>query len=264
MSGSDGKDVGALLKRLRGEYGQSSPVDATPVLPPIDVAEPILGEFLRAFLSWECTGSRAQIALKRIEDSVVDFNELRICLPDELIRLMGERYPRVEERALRVRASLNDLYVRQHSVTLEHLRDLPTKDARGFLESLDGVPRYVSSRVLLICLGGHAAPVDGRICRRLVEAKLVDDAATPEVAASMLEKKTRPDDLPDLYRLLQAWADDAPVTAAESTAESHGRNGKRETKANSTAAGAEGSRKKPRSAAGSGKEKATSKKKADS
>lgn len=264
MSGSDSKDIAGLLKRLRGEYGQSGPVDSSPVLPPIDVAEPILGEFLRAFLAWESTGSRAQVALKRIEDSVVDFNELRICLPDELIRLMGDRYPRVEERALRMRASLNDLYLRQHAVTLEHLRDLPTKDAKGFLESLDGVPRYVSSRVLLICLGGHAAPVDGRICRRLVEAKLVDDAAAPESAAIMLEKKTRTEDLPDLYRLLQAWADDAPVTASEAASETHGKNGKREPRVGSSSAGSEVGRKKPRAASGASKEKTAAKKKADS
>ena len=34
-----------------------------------------------SFLMWESTTSKAQSAFERVLDSVVDFNELRVCMP---------------------------------------------------------------------------------------------------------------------------------------------------------------------------------------
>jgi hypothetical protein len=211
------KEVVVLVKKLRGEYASAlEPVETTT---PIDRDEPLLGEFIRSFMMWEATSAKAASVLGRIESSVVDFNELRICLPDELVRIMGERYPRVEERALRLRAALNEIYHRQHAVTLEPLATMGKREAKDYLDSLDGVPRFVASRVFLLCMGGHAAPVDGRIAKRLVESDVAEPGATPEAAAASLERKVRAGELGDVYKLLQAWADDAPLNYSETPAE---------------------------------------------
>jgi hypothetical protein len=212
------KEVTALVKRLRGEYGAA--LDCASTTPPtIDPAEPLLGEFVRSFLIWEATTAKAAAAMTRLEQSVVDFNELRVCLPDELTRMMGERYPRVEERSLRMRAALNEIYHRQHAVTLEPLMGLGKREAKDYLDSLDGVPRFVSSRVFLLCLGGHAAPVDGRITRRLIEAEVADTGASPDAASATLERKVRAGEMGEVYRLLQAWADEAPANYSETPSE---------------------------------------------
>jgi hypothetical protein len=211
------REVVALVKKLRADY--ASALEPCECAPPIDRGEPVLGEFIRSFMIWEATSAKAATVLGRIESSVVDFNELRVCLPDELVSMMGERYPRVEERALRLRAALNEIYQRQHAVTLEPLSALGKREAKDYLDSLEGVPRFVSSRVFLLCMGGHAAPVDGRIARRLVESEVTDPGSTPDAAAASLERKVRAGDLGEVYRLLQAWADDAPLNYSETPAE---------------------------------------------
>lgn len=213
------KEVVALMRKLRGEYGSAIEPVASSAPPPVDPAEPLLGEFVRSFMIWEATTAKADAVLKRIADAVVDFNELRICLPDELGRMMGERYPRVEERSLRLRAALNEIYHRQHAVTLEPLMTMNKRDAKDYLESLEGVPRFVSARLILLCLGGHAAPADGRIARRLVEASIAEPGCTPDAAGASLERMVRAGEMLEVYRLLQAWADDAPLNYSEAPAE---------------------------------------------
>ncbi len=220
------KEVASLVKRLKSEYpgaapgspsagaggGSASPCDIEPT-------EPLLCEFVRSFMIWEATTAKADAVLKRLHEAVVDFNELRICLPDELVRIIGERYPRVEERALRLRAALGEIYHRQHAVTLEPLAEMSKRDAKEYLDSLEGVPRFVSSRVLLLRMGAHTAPVDGRLSKRLIEAEIAEPGSSPEAAAVSLERKVRAGDLLDVYRLLQAWADDAPLNYSDTPIE---------------------------------------------
>jgi hypothetical protein len=208
--------LNGLLTTLRKQYPDAANGAAGPCQAFVDHQESTLCEFVRSFFLWECTCARAAAAIKKLAAAIVDFNELRICMPDELVRLMGRTYPRAEERAQRLRAALTDLYARQHAVTLEHLAKLSKREAKDFLDSLEGVPRFVSTRVFLLALSGHAAPVDGRIARRLIDAGVLEDDCTPEDAAGTLEKRVRAGEMLEAYALLQAWADDGPAASAAS------------------------------------------------
>ncbi|MBX3403359.1 MAG: hypothetical protein KF699_08115 [Phycisphaeraceae bacterium] len=212
MTASQTKDLSHLFKHLRGVYaGAACPLER----PCIDSAEPVVDQFVRSFLLWESTSAKAAAAMKRVEQAVVDFNELRVCMPGELIRIIGERYPRVEERARRLRSALHAVYARQHRVGLEHLNEMSKREARDYLESLDGTPRFVAARVALVCLGGHAAPIDGRILRRLADRGATEANATPETASAMLERKVRAGEMLEAYALLQAWSDDPSGDVAD-------------------------------------------------
>jgi hypothetical protein len=207
------KELAALLKQLRADYPQA--LDGAIEAAPIDQAEPLLGHFLRSFLIWESTLAKAALAMKRIEQSVVDFNELRVCMPGEMVRVLGERYPRAEERARRLRTALNAIYSREHKVSLERLSEMSKRESREYLETLDGTPRFVAARVSLLGLAGHMAPVDGRMVRRLIERGVVEADSTPEAAAASLERKVRAAEMPECYALLQAWSDEGTHEHAE-------------------------------------------------
>ena len=215
-SGETSKELSSLLKSLRADYAQHLAQAQPPLCCSFDPGEPVLGCFLRSFLLWECTTAKAAQALRRIEATLVDFNELRACMPDEIVRIIGERYPRAAERALRLRTSLNVVFAREHRVTLEPVAGLGRKECREHLEQIDGVPPFVAARVCLMGLSHHVAPIDSRIHRRLIEARVVGESSTPEDAGLLLERKTRAGELPEVYLLLQAWADEASYPPAES------------------------------------------------
>ncbi len=215
-SGETSKELAALLKTLRAQFADELAAPQSPTCCSFDPGEPVLGCFLKSFLLWESTTTKAAQALKRLETTIVDFNELRACMPDEVVRIIGERYPRAAERALRLRTALNVVFAKEHRVTLEPVAALGRKDAKEHLEKIDGVPPFVASRVCLLALSHHAAPVDSRIHRRLIEAKVVAAETSAEDAAAILEKKTRAGELPEVYLLLQRWADEANYQPADS------------------------------------------------
>lgn len=187
----------------------------------------VLREFVRAFLAWESTLARADEALARIAGAVVDVNELRVCLPDELAGLLGGDGPvsrggSLGERVVRLRAALGDVYKREHQVRLGHLAGKSKRDARAYLESLKGVPPYVSARTALLALEAHAVPLDEHLRQRLVACGVLDAETDVVAGAAQLERMVKAEDALEVHHLLQAWCDTgkpaAPARAAKAPA----------------------------------------------
>lgn len=207
MTTSDpSKKLQTLVKRLRTEYGEPGDAPFTPPLTP-DEFGPVLHQFLYAMLLWDSTTSHATHAAKRLADAVVDLNELRICFAEELADLLGERYPRCKERAQRLKAALTEIYRREHSLSLERVAQMNKRDARTYLETLDGVPGYVAHRVLLVCVGGHAVPCDTRLHHLLEDEKAIEPGLTTEEASAWLEHQFKSGEGPEAHFLLQHWSD---------------------------------------------------------
>lgn len=208
MSAPDpAKKLSALLKRLRSTYGESLTDPWMEGCP--EGAQTLLWHLVFSFLAWESTTSRAVTANKKLHASVVDYNELRVCLTDELAQMIGDRYPRARERMTRLRSALNDLYRREHAVSLTKLPDMPKRDARQLLDSLEGTPPFVSARMMLLSLGGHSFPLDERIHQAL----LSEDAAPEDFseAAGWLERQFRVGEAAPAYLLIEAWMNDRPL-----------------------------------------------------
>ncbi len=62
------------------------------------------------------------------------------------------------------------------------------RDAKHFLEKLDGVDEFATAAVLLWSLGGHAIPVDDRLLEALRQADLVHPEATRAEVQAFLER----------------------------------------------------------------------------
>ncbi len=187
---------------------------ASDVQPLLDSEQPVLTELVRSFLVWEAGLSKAGSAMRRFEQRLVDFNELRVCMHDDLVKLLGKSTAKAEERAMRLRATLNEIFLREHVMSLEHLPTLGKREAREYLESLEGVPRFVAARTLLLTLSGHAAPIDGRILKVLVAGKVVEAGSSAEDAAGVLEHRLRAGEMLEAYFLLQLRADHAGADVA--------------------------------------------------
>jgi hypothetical protein len=203
------KKLASLIKKLRTDYGDACTDSGCEGCP--EGADPLAWQLVFAFLAWEAGTQRAGAANKRLHAAVVDYNEMRVCLADELMHLIGDRYPRGQERVQRLRSSLNELYRREHSVTLQRLVDLPKRDARAYLDSLEGMPPYVSARMALLAFGGHAFPVDERIYLTLLEEAAAPEDLTVEDASAWLERQFRAGEVLEPYLLLEAWLNDRPA-----------------------------------------------------
>jgi len=171
-----------------------------------DLRDPIT-ELIIGFLQWNASRRMAQSALTRIEDTVVDHNDLRVSHTDEIVNMIGAGYPQASERAARLHDSLQEIFAREHTLALDVLADKPKKEARGYLESLPGMTPYVAAHVTLRSFDGHAIPVDDRLADLLRHEQVVDSEADVSEITGFLERHILADSAPQAYAALKAWAD---------------------------------------------------------
>jgi endonuclease III len=169
----------------------------------------VVRELVFSLLAWNTRRAWAEAALAELAQEFVDLNDLRVCLASETARALG-RDARSREKAERIRAALNDLYRREHRVGLDWLTAAGKREARAYLESLDGVPKAVASRVFLLCCGGHAVPVDDRLCGLLARHKCLDKETDADTAGSLLERQAKAGETLGWFAALGAWADAQP------------------------------------------------------
>ncbi|MCB9848405.1 MAG: hypothetical protein H6814_08325 [Phycisphaeraceae bacterium] len=190
------EQLSKLLKKIsaRGVKDQSLGFD------PID-------QFVYSSLLWDSTHAKAATAFKRIKAATVDYNDFRVGSYEEIIAILGERYPRCSHRAERLRASLNDIYSREHAVSLESLKQTGKREARAYLDSLRGAIPFVTARVMLIGLDAHAIPIDERTHALLVAEQVIEEGVDIPKAIGILERAVKAADSRTTHDKLQSWSE---------------------------------------------------------
>lgn len=181
MSAPDpAKKLATLLRRLRAEF----PDAAAPVAPftGADGGDPIIRELVFSMMLWESSTPRALEAYARVHAAFVDDNELRVSYAEDIANAIGPEDPMSLERAQRLRASLMDIYKREHHLALRQHVESAKRDAKGYVATIDGLPSFVRSRLLLLWWNSHAIPADDRLARLLAEHGAAEkDASGTEV-----------------------------------------------------------------------------------
>jgi hypothetical protein len=145
--------------------------------------------FLHSSLLYDATLEQADSALARIRSRNVDFNEFRVNLIEEMVQTIHPKYPDAFARMRRVRSTLADVFRRHHKVSLEQLVGKPKRDVRTYLEHLDGMPTYVSSRMMLVGFGVALVPIDQTTVDLMRHTEVLVEDATPVDFAAALERR---------------------------------------------------------------------------
>jgi endonuclease III len=190
------KQFSALVRELKRKFKPEAPAGQDPV-----------ARLIVSFLEWNASTRQALDAYAKLMAHMVDCNDLRVSHSHELIALLGSDYPQVEHRTTRLRESMQDIYVREHAVSLSSLADRPKKEVRAYLDSLCGIPQYVAAQVTLLCFGGHAIPIDDKMASLLIEEGAVPAGASVHEIAGFLERQVKASDGVQVHLLMRAWAD---------------------------------------------------------
>lgn len=178
-------DGTAYAKRVREEFARLRKLHDHPQVGPAD--DPV--RRLAVAVLGEAAGeAAAQKAVDRLLEQMAGWNELRVSTPEEIEAILGDSIPDVRERARRLTDALNAIFYREHKVSLDRLKDLGRREARQYLEKLDGVDEYVVASVQLWSLGGHAIPVSDGLLESLRRHDLVHPKATRAEVQSFLER----------------------------------------------------------------------------
>ncbi|MCA9302912.1 MAG: hypothetical protein KC996_02195 [Phycisphaerales bacterium] len=225
MSSVDTEQLGVLMGELERTCPQTLKATALDFVPTMmEPQDELIHELVFSLLLWESSLTHAIRGMQLIRESLADYNELRVCFPEDLSGIIGTRYPGSLERSERIIAALNSVFQREQSLSLGVLRELSKHDARRYLTTLSGVPGFVAARVTLIGLGGHAFPIDGLLMKYLAKQGVLVGTASQEQHMGRMERAVRAADSHRLYCMIEYWADQKRnSSSATETLEENGR-----------------------------------------
>ena len=118
-------------------------------------------------------------------------------------RIVGDQSLDYKARASALRRALNAIFRKEHAVNLDRLHSLGRREARQYLEDLDGVDACAAASVMLWSLGGHAIPVDQRLLDAMRREELVAPSATVAEVQAFLERNINANDAKTFCLLMQ-------------------------------------------------------------
>ena len=80
-----------------------------------------LQALVRGAMSYDVPDAKAGDAMKAINREFVDLNELRVATDLEVQELLGQKYPAIERRVSMITAALNNIFEREHTLSLDRL-----------------------------------------------------------------------------------------------------------------------------------------------
>ena len=193
--------LNTFLKKHRGSD--------LPLLPDFIRPRDPVAVLIHSWLLWEASTEQAEVAMRKLLDAFVDYNEIRVSLPHEKASVIGKRYPRLEERLHGIRRTLHSLYLARHALSFDHLEGKGKRDIKADIESLDGMHPFVAARILRLSFEVHALPADDQLSALLHEHGVIDEPVDPDELSSWLGSTIKSDDAIDVIVALQTAIDDA-------------------------------------------------------
>lgn len=189
------KRIKELYQQMVQKFGKPDATEAT---------DPI--EQLIVGILAECTSyAKAHAACKKIYAQMVDLNELRVTPAMELARTIGDTVPLARVKSQRIIETLNAIRMRQETMELDFLKQRGRREAREYLESLEGTSPFAAAMVVLYSLGGHAIPVDDLTVYVLRKEEIVEPNAGPSDVQGFLERHVAAADSRDFAELLNKY-----------------------------------------------------------
>ena len=215
-----------LLSRLKKEFKASNSGSSSSA--PVETTDPI-DQLVVGFLMWNSTPEQAASRFAHLQSHFVDFNDLRVALPEEIARALasdsGSSEPDHDayDRSARIRACLSEIFTRESELSLGSLRESPEGEVREYLSTLPGMVPYVIGRIMLFAFRHPLLPVDEQLVRALVTEEVLDLTNNDDLSESAavggalaaesirdlqqaLTAALPADGLEEHYRCLQAWS----------------------------------------------------------
>ena len=170
------------LKKAYAKLRHQMPVPETP-----EPTDPLhqLAVATFAVASGEKQAARAVDALLT---TMAGWNEVRVSRPSEISKAIGNTIPDRIESCQRLMGMLESVYERENELSLKRLKQLGRREARQYLDSLEGVDEYGVASVALWSLGDHGIPIDDALLKELKNAGLVHPDATRSEVQAFLER----------------------------------------------------------------------------
>jgi hypothetical protein len=155
-------------------------------------------------MSFEVPDPKVDDAIKVIEREFCDLNELRVATELEVQEMLGVRYPQIELRVKLITSALNAIFEKEHTLSLDRLKEVSRRDARQFIRDLPDMHPYVEAYVMLMSFNGHAFPIDEMMLAYLLEEEVLEEGTSLEDAIRFAEHHIKAEDCYPAFAAMRA------------------------------------------------------------
>lgn len=198
--------------RIKKAYAKLRHSMAAPQLPEPDEPLHRLGI---AILGVKYGDVEAEHAIDQMLTAMTDWNEVRVSRPSEINAAMSRASPERLEHCQRLTRALQSIYKSENRLSLDQLKHIGRREARQYLEGLDGVDHYAVASVALWSLGGHGIPIDDRLLQALRDANLVHPTADRGEVQAFLERHVAASEAKEFCMIMRSFGDKAGGTAKD-------------------------------------------------
>ena len=124
----------------------------------------------------------------------------------EIQELLGARYPAIEKRVAMITQSLNNIFEREHTMSLDRLKTISKRDARQFLRDLPEIHPFVEAYVMLFAFDGHSFPCDDETLDFLKGHHVVEDSTSLDECQRFVEHHLKAEECYEFFACLRAGA----------------------------------------------------------
>lgn len=118
---------------------------------------------------------RAAGAVKKIIESVVDMNELRVTAVSDLVGIIGHDYPQARQAATEITQVFNSIFNSLHHLDVSYLKTQSKKVVNSFLEGIDGLTPHAAAFFRNRHLNYNEIPLDENMFSYLRRTKCIPD-----------------------------------------------------------------------------------------
>jgi len=144
------------LKPLRAKFGKQE----------LEPVEDVVRQLLKIILLEETPEDVVEAALKRIDQTFVDLNEMRVSLAKEISdTLVGVARP--HDKAVQITKLFNEIFLKRNSMDWSFVRTLGVRELRQYFEATSGGSPELGAAAVMFFSSGHAVPADADMRRVL-------------------------------------------------------------------------------------------------
>ncbi len=145
----------------------------------------------------------ARSVIKRFANSFIDWNDLRVSLPKEIVEMLGADTPVTRDTASALSAALMAIFNKYNTVSLEALKKIGKRPAKQALDEIDGVSCFTVDYCMLTSLCGHTIPLTKKMIEYLRNNQLVHPNATQQEIKGFLTRQISAENAYQFYVLLR-------------------------------------------------------------
>jgi hypothetical protein len=167
--------------------------------------------------------SELKSAFGRFDEYFVDFNDMRVCRPEEIADMLRDNSQEVRNASLCLIKVLRYMFQKHHTLNLDFYRKMGKRPAKQELEKIEGLSTFAINYFMLTYLQGHSIPLTRTMVEYLKENDFVHPDSDEQEIEGFLCRIISTSNGYEFYSLLRK---ESEIVTAKKTQEA----GKKETK----------------------------------